>query len=225
VTPPPARPGTPVVPATPVAPDARRWVATGTALCLTALGELDESSWAEPSELPGWSRKHVGAHLAANAEALRNLARWAATGEPTPMYASPEARAAGIDQGALLPRGELLAWVRESAAALEADWDRLSEAQWAVEVLTAQGRTVSTAQTPWMRAREVAIHAVDLGSGVGFADLPEDFLAALCVEVRARRELAELPAQVAEAPLPEVAAWLTGRPHHLTDAPDLGPWL
>ena len=38
-----------------------------------------------------------------------------------------------------------------------------------------------------MRAREVMVHAVDLGTGVTFADLPTDFLMALCEDIVARR--------------------------------------
>ena len=73
--------------------DARRWASFGTQVCRDAILTLDEDTFAEPSLLPGWTRKHLVAHLAANAEAVRNLATWAATGVPTPMYSSLEQRA------------------------------------------------------------------------------------------------------------------------------------
>jgi maleylpyruvate isomerase len=92
-------------------------------------------------------------------------------------------------------------------------------------VRTAQGRTVPATETPWMRAREVCVHAVDLDAGLTFADLPDDFNRALREDIRAKRGLAELPATVADAPPAEVTAWLAGRPHTLADAPALGPWL
>ncbi|NYV78545.1 maleylpyruvate isomerase N-terminal domain-containing protein, partial [Streptomyces sp. UH6] len=79
--------------------DARRWSALGTELVLRAAAGLDEQAYAAPSALPHWSRAHLAAHVAANAEALSNLVHWAATGEVTPMYASPEERAAGIERG------------------------------------------------------------------------------------------------------------------------------
>lgn len=72
-----------------------------------------------------------------------------------------------------------------------------------------------------MRAREVMVHAVDLGTGTTFADLPSDFLEAVCADVVAKR--GEVPD--VDGPLDQRAAWLTGRPHQLTDAPDLGAWL
>ncbi|MFJ4336251.1 MULTISPECIES: maleylpyruvate isomerase N-terminal domain-containing protein [unclassified Streptomyces] len=201
--------------------DARAWARTGTGLLLDAVAGLDEAAFAAPSALPDWTRGHLAAHVAANADALGNLVHWAATGEPTPMYASPEERAAGIAKGPALSAGELRSWLTGSAERLDAALDRLTDEQLRREVVTAQGRTVPATEIPWMRARELCVHAVDLATGVTFADLPDGFLAALADEIRDRRRLTELP----EGHLPEVTAWLAGRPHSLADAPRLGPWL
>jgi maleylpyruvate isomerase len=195
--------------------DAHRWADHGTKLFLDAVA-YDGSS-----TLPGWTRKHLVAHVAANADALANLARWAATGIPTPMYPSPEARAAGIEHGLAMSPAELDSWLRRSAACLTSSMGRLTDEQWSHEVLTAQGRTVPATEIPWLRAREVCVHAIDLGLGVTFGDLPDDFLEALCADVGARR--GEVPA--VEGPLDQRTAWLTGRPHQLADAPEIGPWL
>ncbi|MER5597001.1 maleylpyruvate isomerase N-terminal domain-containing protein [Streptomyces sp. NPDC002265] len=189
---------------------------------LDAVAGLDEDGFSAPSLLPGWTRKHLAAHVAANADALGNLVHWAATGERTPMYASAEERAAGIARGPALSAGELRAWLTGSAERLAQGLDRLTDGQWRHRVVTAQGRSVPATELPWMRAREVCVHAVDLRTGaVTFADLPEGFLAALVEEIRAKRQLTALP----DGPLPEVAAWLAGRPHTLADALELGPWL
>ncbi|MEU9244315.1 maleylpyruvate isomerase N-terminal domain-containing protein [Streptomyces sp. NPDC048385] len=202
--------------------DARAWAGTGTELLLDAVAGLDEAGFSAPSVLPGWTRKHLVAHVAANADALGNLVHWAATGEETPMYASAEERAAGIDKGPALSADELRSWLTASAHRLAAGLGRLTDEQWWHRVVTAQGRTVPATELPWMRAREVCVHAVDLGTGVvTFADLPRGFLAALVDEIRAKRGLTGLP----EGPLPAVAAWLAGRPHSLADASELGPWL
>ncbi|MFE5603169.1 maleylpyruvate isomerase family mycothiol-dependent enzyme [Streptomyces coelicoflavus] len=202
--------------------DARAWARSGTELLLDAVVGLDEDALSAPSVLPDWTRGHLVAHIAANADALGNLVHWAATGEERPMYASAEERAAGIAKGTTLSAGELRSWLTDSARKLAAGLDGLSEEQWGREVVTAQGRTVPATELPWMRAREVCVHAVDLGTGVvTFADLPKGFLTALVAEIRAKRGLAELP----DGPLPEVAAWLAARPHSLADAPELGPWL
>ncbi|MHA5049713.1 maleylpyruvate isomerase family mycothiol-dependent enzyme [Streptomyces sp. SD15] len=230
--------------------DARRWALLGTELMLKAAAGFDGAAFAAPSALPGWSRAHVAAHVAANAEALSNLVHWAATGEPTPMYASPEERTTGIERGRALPAADLTAWLRSSADALEKGMAALGEEQWRAQVVTAQGRTVSATEVPWLRSREVCVHAVDLANGVSFADLPPDFLTALCDDVVTKRAAAPGPAVTLRAPataaawdlpgdgeaalvtgeLHDIAAYLTGRDAGPltpdgTRAPTLGAWL
>jgi maleylpyruvate isomerase len=198
------------------------WIAEGTALCRTALVDLDG-----PSLLPGWTRKHVAAHLSLNAEAIGNLVHWARTGEERRMYASPEQRGADIEAGALRPADELLTWFDESAQMLAAAMAALTDEQWQTRVLSAQGKEIPATETPWMRSREVMIHAVDLGTGVTFADLPPDFLEALCADIRAKR--GDVPEVT--GPLADVAAYLAGRSYDGvlnadgTPAEPLPPWL
>lgn len=205
------------------------WVAEGTALCREAVHGLDEAAYGAPSLLPGWTRKHVVAHLAGNAEAIGNLLHWARTGEPTPMYGSPEQRDAAIEAGAGLPGERLTAWFEESARALAGAMATLTEEQWRAEVVTAQGRTVPAREAPWMRSREVMVHAVDLGTGLRFADLPEEFLAELRADILARRGRENVP-QVQGSPA-EVTAYLAGRPSTGVTAAggapagSLPPWL
>src|SRR4029077_20917204 len=66
---------------------------------LASAGALTDTGVREPSLLPGWTRGHVLTHIARNADGLGNLLRWARTGITTPMYASREARRAGIGAG------------------------------------------------------------------------------------------------------------------------------
>lgn len=201
--------------------DARRWVTEGTELFVEAAGGLDEASYDDPTLLPGWTRRHLVAHVAANADAIGNLVRWAATGEETPMYASPQERAEGIERGVSMSGRELDDWLRRSAESLETAMSDLTPEQWTTEVVTAQGRTVPAAETPWMRSREVCVHAFDLDLGIGFADLPADFLEALVVDITAKR--GDVPP--IDGSIDQHAAWLAGRPHDLPDAPGLPPWL
>ncbi len=221
--------------------DALSWAQLGTAL-FTEAADLDDAGMGAPSTLPGWTRKNLVAHVAANADALGNLVHWAATGVRTPMYSSPEERAAGIERGAGMSAGELTAWLRRSMEELAASTAALGDAQWQSPVVTAQGRTVPATELLWMRSREVCVHAVDLGTGPAFADLPTDFLAALCDDVLGKRAKEPGPALLLEAtdtgaswqlpgegeptvlagPLHEITACLTGREHVLT-APGGGP--
>ena len=103
------------------------------------------------------------------------------------MYPSPEARAADIEIGSRKSGSELGLWFSESAARLDEGMSALTAEQWTHEIVTAQGRTVPASETPWMRAREVMVHAVDLDSGIEFDDLPEEFLRALCADIVAKR--------------------------------------
>jgi maleylpyruvate isomerase len=53
---------------------------------------------------------------------------------------------------------------------------------------------VPASEVPWLRAREVCVHAVDLATGLAFADLPADFLTALCDDVTTKRSASGGPA-------------------------------
>ena len=73
------------------------WSAEGTELCRKAIASLEEPAYAAPTLLAGWSRRHLVAHLAANAEAIGRLVSWARTGLETRMYSSPGQREADIE--------------------------------------------------------------------------------------------------------------------------------
>ncbi|EWT00293.1 maleylpyruvate isomerase [Intrasporangium oryzae NRRL B-24470] len=199
------------------APDlTRAWLEEGTALFLKAFESLDDEALAAPGTLPGWTGRHLVAHVAANADALANLARWARTGEETPMYASAAQRDADIEAGSRQPATQLRHWVASSAARLADSLDTLTAEQWTHEVRTAQGRTVPATEIPWLRSREVMVHAVDLGGAVTFADLPSAFDAALLDEITARRSAgAEGPA-VALAPTDDERTWAVAGAGHPT---------
>src|SRR5436309_6355605 len=68
------------------------WMRAGTERVLAVVATLSDADLARPSALPDWSRAHVVAHLARNADALGNLLTWARTGVETPMYPSRQAR-------------------------------------------------------------------------------------------------------------------------------------
>ncbi|ARP69686.1 mycothiol maleylpyruvate isomerase [Streptomyces pluripotens] len=135
---------------------------------LTAVAELDDVSLTGPSRLPGWSRGHVLAHLARNADALVNVL------EGRPMYASAEARAADIEAGAARPGSTQLTDLRESAARFRTAGD--APADWTRSVELRNGVTDSASRLPFRRWAEVELHHVDLGIGYELEDLPTEFL-------------------------------------------------
>jgi maleylpyruvate isomerase len=223
------------------------WVQDGTARLRAELAALSDEELDGPTELPGWNRRYLFSHMAANADALRNLVHWARTGEERRMYASAQAREEGIAAGALVSNAELRARFDSAAADLAADFDAMTDENWDAKVITAQGLTRSAREVPWMRVREVYIHAIDLGTGTTFADLPPEFAAALIDEVTVSRsakgggpalimaatdtggrwDVAGVGAPVpVTAALAELAAYLTGRrAPSLSTAPVLPPWL
>jgi maleylpyruvate isomerase len=228
----------------------RRWTDQGTRIFSGALARTGDDALAGPTALPGWTGRHLVAHVAANAEALLNLAHWARTGEETPMYSSPGQREADIRTGAQRTPSELRREAEESASRLAAALDRLTDEQWSRTVRTAQGRQVPAREIPWLRAREVMVHAVDLDPALGLGNLPGDFLLALIDDVVAKRSDTGCPALVLTADggrhtwkvpgsgeptelqgsLGAVAAYLTGRPGADVTAPSgavphLPPWL
>lgn len=168
---------------------------------LTAAAALDNASLAQPSRLPGWTRGHVLAHLARNADALVNVL------EGRSMYESAAARDADIERDASRPVDVQLTDVRESgarlqqAAAVPADWSRTVELR--------NGVTDSAARLPFRRWAEVELHHVDLGIGYELEDVPAEF---------AEREIAFLAQRFAghpDVPATRVTdgtrAWSTGR--------------
>ena len=229
------------------------WMHDGTHRLLGDVAGLSDDAFGEPTALPGWNRRYLLAHVAANADALRNLVHWARTGEERRMYASPARREADIAAGSELPAAELRAWIASSSQALAADLVEFGDGPaWDAKVITAQGLTRSASEIPWMRDREVWVHAVDLGAGTTWGDLPADFLTALLDDVTSRRSAkgggpslviaatdtghtwkvtgTGAPVPVS-APLAGLAAYLTGRAGTADAgtaapaAPVLPPWL
>ena len=134
---------------------------------LAAAAKLDNAAVAEPSRLPGWTRGHVLAHLARNADALLNVLAG------RPMYESAEARDADIARDAPRPLDVQLADVTATAEAFARSAD--APADWSRTVELRNGITDSASRVPFRRLAEIELHHVDLGIGYELEDLPEEF--------------------------------------------------
>jgi maleylpyruvate isomerase len=148
---------------------------------------LDEPLLAAPSLLPGWTRAHLVAHLALNAEAMARGAEGARSSEPVPLYDSPEARSADIDELSGATCTALRERFLASTARLADVLGSLLDDTLPVEVEWYPGgmrRAVS--QFPEIRRAEVEVHHVDLATGEYDAtSWPGDFRAWL-IDSRAR---------------------------------------
>ncbi|WP_030325303.1 maleylpyruvate isomerase family mycothiol-dependent enzyme [Streptomyces flavochromogenes] len=135
---------------------------------LTAAASLDNAATAEPSRLPGWTRGHVLAHVARNADALVNVL------QGLPMYPDAATRDADIERDSGRPLDVQLADLRETAERFQAvgaepaDWSRTVELR--------NGVLDSASRIPFRRWVEVDLHHVDLGVGYELQDLPEEFV-------------------------------------------------
>ena len=136
---------------------------------------LAEPDLRAPSLLPGWTRAHVLAHLSRSADAMRNLLAGARTGQDRPAYASAEARAAGIEQGALQKPADLVADVAGAAMAFRTLTRQLPDEIWPVQVQILGSAPFPVGQLLTRRLAEVELHHTDLGLGYRPADWPATF--------------------------------------------------
>jgi maleylpyruvate isomerase len=137
-------------------------IQTATDRFLLSISPLDADAFAAPSLLPSWTRGHVCAHLAGNADGLINLLTWARTGVETPMYPPGEGREQAIEAGAGRAPPDHAAAVRSSAGAFARAVADLAPEHWDVEVQWRGGAVTPARTVLWARLREVEIHHVDL---------------------------------------------------------------
>jgi len=168
-----------------------------------------------PSMLPGWTRGHVLAHLARNADGMRNVLVGVRTGQDRPAYASAEAREAGIEQYADRRATEHAADLAGSAMALRTVARQLPDAGWQVPVRMLDGTAFFPAvELLTRRLVEVELHHGDLGAGYGPADWPPAFAdMELAGPMRTwRQDRLSYPEQAPLRSASPPASWRRGRP-------------
>lgn len=194
---------------------------------------FDDSALDEPSLCPGWTRAHVLAHVARNADALTRLLTWARTGHEHHMYPSAQARAADIEAGARQPAAELVQDVHESAERFAKAIMEMPDHGWEQVVrpgLAGQGEPIPSRRVLWLRLRELEIHHADLRADYGPADWPDAFVRraldetirsfsrrddvpafAVSVDGRPAEPLAQDARVTVSGSAPALLAWLCGR--------------
>jgi len=209
-------------------------VAAGTARLLETVRGLTDDDLRAPSLLPGWTRGHVVAHLARNADSLLNLVIWAHTGVELGQYPSAYLRDADIEAGAPRPAGQQVLDLTAAVTRLSALTAAVPASTWSATVRARHGTPLRAAGIARMRLLEVEIHHVDLAAGytpddwpalfvaeelpraaadiarTHPADAPAFALAATDSDFRATVGTGE-PATTVSGPSPELLAWLIGR--------------
>ena len=204
-----------------------------TARLVRTVDGLDDGSLAEPSGLPDWTRAHVVAHLALNAEGLAGVLMGRIEGEPTTMYPSDEARNQDIAELAAAKTAELRERFMAGTTLVVDAVDRLPDEFWTETFeRTPGGRVIRYAAIPGMRLREVEIHHVDLDAGfspAGWSDAfsshligamvkrnPSDAsFRVLATDLARTWVIGDDPGEsgtTVSGPAGDLAWWLTGRP-------------
>ena len=186
---------------------------------------LPDAAFAEPSGLPDWTRAHVIAHLALNAEGLAGALTGLVQGEPTPMYGSPESRDADIAELAgaepAVLRSRLLGATTDFADAVAGVPDDAGGRP--IERVPG-GLTFKAGAATGMRLREVEIHHADLAAGYSRADWSLAF-AVLLLEAMAKRGAGSEPFSVRPTDVEGTWTFGEGGPTVSGTAADAGWWL
>lgn len=129
---------------------------------------LEEDDWHAPSLLPGWSRAHVGTHVARNADAIRRVIAAARAGDPAPLYPSASSKFNDIERGAERTGIELHVDLDTSAGELANLCDRVED--WMVPVRFLGGEYPLSVMT-LVRLQELSLHHLDLDCGFAWGDI------------------------------------------------------
>ncbi|MCB5294224.1 maleylpyruvate isomerase family mycothiol-dependent enzyme [Arthrobacter sp. SO3] len=180
-----------------------------------------------PSELPGWTRGHVLAHISGIANAMARQLEFAARGESIELYdGGYEGRTRAIEMAAGHTPAEHRADVDAALDRALRAFEALDDTGWHSPISYRGGVVVDGGLALW---RELVIHATDLGTGRGpetwsrpFCEHLFDFLAARVPEgQRFVLQPLGLPSAAIGTPggrstaingmLTDIAAWLAGR--------------
>ncbi len=141
---------------------------------------LTNEELAAPSLLPGWTRAHVVAHVALNAQVMAAAIRGLVRDNPLPMYESDEQRdqeikeLAGAEPSELRER-QLVATTEFSDAVAMLDDSHRSG--WIDRLPSGPAWPISTVVPT--RRRELEVHHVDLDTSYARSKWPDDFVVEL----------------------------------------------
>jgi len=177
-------------------------------------GSLDAAG---PSRLPGWNRAQLITHLARNADGHRRMIDGARRGEVLEQYAGGlDARNAEIEAASDRTPRSVVDDLSEAMQGLESAW---AASDW-----TGAGRRSPRGDTPidrlpFLRVREVALHAVDLDIGIDLVDLDSLYVRLELTRMemlwtsRQPMGLTPLPAAALALSPTDRLGWFTGRLH------------
>ena len=131
-------------------------------MVMATVTSLNDDELSTPTKCAGWTRAHVIAHLALDAEAMTNLATWAATGREHPDYASKEERNAGIEAAAGQSAAELAGALARANDRLVAALEALKDGAQVPTLPTLLSGEANAFSLPARRTTELIVHHDDL---------------------------------------------------------------
>jgi len=146
----------------------------GTAYFTRVLNGISDAGLDMASAIPGWSRRHLVAYVAYQARQLALAIEAVHDGTPVPVL-DAETMSQLVADGATLPAHALRNLVHHSEVHLNVSWRDLRAEAWDASI-NWSGKQVLLRATPWIRARSVWIHAVDLAGQGSFHDFPPSLL-------------------------------------------------
>jgi maleylpyruvate isomerase len=195
---------------------------------LLTVDSLGGDAWGEASVLPGWTRAHVAAHLALNAEGLARAVDGLAHELDIPVYDSSERRDADIEELAAAEPAEVRERLFAAGQALRDALATLDEAQWGRGVARAPGVPPwPMMSVPGTRRREVESHHADLDAGYSHHDWPDDFAVELLDVVTVDHANSADSSGFTVRATDTVRSWTVGAEQPVVEgtAADLGWWL
>jgi maleylpyruvate isomerase len=154
-------------------PELRRYKLEATQRLLGDTIQISDADWEGPSRLPGWTRAHVAAHLARNAEAYKGLVEGVVNGHPASMYADDEQRTWAIERSSEQTPLHLQIDLDTTANALAEAFDDLSDDQWDNPV-EFDNQSYPVAFIVLSRLSEIVLHHVDLDCGFEITQVDDD---------------------------------------------------
>lgn len=217
---------------------------------IRTVDSLTDEQWREPSVLPDWSRAHVVAHLALNAEGFARALDAIQDNDTLAIYDSNDARNAAIEKLATADPSQIRDRYFAATTRLRHTFGALTEDQWRQSVhRVPEAPAWSVEALPSFRRREVEVHHADLGTTHTALDWPSDFTASLLDLLTRNHAESELTpvfaikatdldrtwpvggySPVVSGPAGALAWWLMGRDGNtdLTSEqgplPAVGPW-
>lgn len=192
----------------------------------TKLVGLIDADVLEPTELPGWSRGHVLAHIAHVSNAVARQVEYALRGELIEFYdGGPGGRTQAIEMNAGHTADEHREYISTAFTRALTVLGNLHEDQWTLPVSYRSGDVRGVALAYW---RELVIHLADLQLGRGPETWSKEFclymIEFLTARVPENLQLKLLPLALppmtlgtgertvsVSGMLTDIAAWLSGR--------------